>query len=77
MASAENVVLNVEMTCGGCSGAVTRILSKLPGVAEVNASLEEQKVYITVGEDAPPPEEMLAALEKWSKASNKAISLAE
>lgn len=25
------VVLNVEMACGGCSGAVERVLSKLPG----------------------------------------------
>jgi copper chaperone CopZ len=27
---------NVTMTCGGCSGAVTRVLQKLEGMSPVN-----------------------------------------
>ena len=28
-----------EMTCGGCSGAITRLLSKLDGVTEVKCDI--------------------------------------
>jgi len=36
----------VKMTCGGCSGAVTRVLKKLEGVKEFDVSLETQKVHV-------------------------------
>jgi copper chaperone CopZ len=35
------------MTCGGCENAVTRAVSKLPGVAEVNASHKDQRVTVS------------------------------
>lgn len=38
---------NVVMSCGGCSGAVTRVLKKLDGVTSVYASLEAQTVSVT------------------------------
>ncbi|CAO3572156.1 unnamed protein product [Mortierella alpina] len=37
---------DVTMTCSGCSGAVTRVLSKLQGVDKFDVSLETQKVTV-------------------------------
>ncbi|KAF8418585.1 hypothetical protein EV426DRAFT_707712 [Tirmania nivea] len=38
---------NVKMTCGGCSGAIDRVLKKTDGVKEINIDLEEQTVKVT------------------------------
>jgi copper chaperone CopZ len=38
------------MTCGGCENAVKRAVGRLPGVAEVTASHQQQRV--TVAYDA-------------------------
>lgn len=71
------VVFNVQMPCGGCSGACTRILSRMEGVVNVDASLEEQRIVVTVLEGSPAsPENMLEALLKWANASGKTVSLA-
>lgn len=68
-------VFNVEMSCGGCSGACTRILSKLEGVKNVDASLDAQK--ITVDYDSPAtPQVMLEKLQVWGSTANKAVSMA-
>lgn len=45
-----NYSYNVTMPCSGCSGAVTRALSKLGGVTYVDASLETQTVNVTCEE---------------------------
>ncbi|KAF9914131.1 ATX1 antioxidant protein 1 [Linnemannia zychae] len=53
------------MSCGGCSGAVTRALSKLEGVDKFDVSLENQKVTVestTLSED-----DILAAIQKTGK----------
>jgi len=42
---------NVTMTCGGCSGAVERVLKKLDGVKEFNVSLDTQTAEITAEPD--------------------------
>jgi len=34
------------MTCGGCSGAVTKILGKIDGVREVDANLATKIVKV-------------------------------
>ncbi|GBG25576.1 Copper transport protein ATOX1 [Hondaea fermentalgiana] len=66
---------NVEMSCGGCSGACTRILKKIDGVEEVDASLEDQK--ITVQHDSSvTADTMLEALQKWAQSSGKKVSKA-
>ncbi|KIJ68921.1 hypothetical protein HYDPIDRAFT_105449 [Hydnomerulius pinastri MD-312] len=39
-------LFNVKMTCGGCSGAVTRALSKVEGIT-YDVSLEKQEVRVT------------------------------
>jgi copper chaperone CopZ len=41
-------VLNVGMTCEGCSGAVTRILGKVPGVQDVECNLDAKTVKVVV-----------------------------
>jgi copper chaperone CopZ len=38
------------MTCGGCENAVKRAVAKLPGVAEVNASHQQQQVTVDFDE---------------------------
>lgn len=69
------VVFNVQMSCGGCSGACTRILQKLDGVSKIDPDLETQKITV---EYEPPvtPEVMLEKLQVWGKTANKSVSLA-
>eukprot|EP00127_Corallochytrium_limacisporum_P000952 Clim_evm36s33 gene=Clim_evmTU36s33 len=38
---------NVAMTCGGCSGAVERILKRLDGVDSYDIDLEGKTVKVT------------------------------
>ena len=65
--------LYVDMSCGGCSGAVQRILGKLPAVSSVEPSLESQTV--TVQHDASTSSaDLVAALQTWSQAAGKRVS---
>ncbi|KAF9340205.1 hypothetical protein BGZ91_003082 [Linnemannia elongata] len=48
------------MSCGGCSGAVTKALTKLEGVDKFDVSLEAQK------------SEILAAIQKTGKTAKVA-----
>ena len=65
---------NVGMTCGGCQKAVMRILGKIPGVTNIDASVEAKKVLVQYSEPATP-EIMLTKLLKWGKASGKTVEL--
>jgi len=38
------------MTCGGCENAVRRAVGKLPGVSEVTASHQEERVTVSFDE---------------------------
>ncbi|KAF9089538.1 Cytosolic copper metallochaperone [Mortierella sp. AD031] len=58
---------DVTMTCSGCSGAVTRVLSKLDGVKSFDVSLETQKV--TVDTDTLSQEAILEKIQKTGKAA--------
>ena len=42
----QTVVLKVAMSCGGCSGAVKRVLDKMEGVESYDIDLKEQKVTV-------------------------------
>jgi copper chaperone len=64
----------VEMACGGCSGAVTRILKKIDGVEDVTTNLETQAVKVQCAESVDP-QKLLDALKKWASASNKQVEL--
>jgi len=67
---------NVQMSCDGCSGACTRILNKMNGVKEVNASLEKQTIVVQ-HESSVSAEEMLEALQNWGKNAGKTVGLAQ
>jgi len=47
----EPFVFNVSMSCGGCSGAINRVLGKLEGI-EYNVSLEDQTAIVTPRPDS-------------------------
>ncbi|KAF9939890.1 Cytosolic copper metallochaperone [Mortierella antarctica] len=55
------------MSCGGCSGAVTKALSKLEGVEKFDVSLANQKV--TVDSTKLTESEILIAIQKTGKAA--------
>ncbi|KAJ3017148.1 Cytosolic copper metallochaperone [Thoreauomyces humboldtii] len=55
------------MTCGGCSGAVTRILTKAEGVKSFDVSLETQ--VVTVTSDTLSQDDVLAIVKKAGKAT--------
>ena len=43
----QHIVLNITgMTCGGCTNSVKRVLTALPGVGEVNVSLEHANAEV-------------------------------
>jgi copper chaperone len=68
------VKFNVAMSCGGCSGAVTRILGKIAGVEKVDPNLETKIVTVTC-DDSVVDDTLLQALLTWGKASNKTVEL--
>ena len=70
----KEVQFNVGMTCGGCSGAVTRILSKIEGVVNVSADVETKKVVVSC-EESVDDQTLLDALMNWSKSSGKSVEL--
>ena len=74
IAKMKEVQFNVGMTCGGCSGAVTRILSKIEGVVNVSADVETKKVVVSC-EESVDDQTLLDALMNWSKSSGKSVEL--
>ncbi|KAF9159366.1 hypothetical protein DFQ26_006612 [Actinomortierella ambigua] len=56
---------DVTMSCGGCSGAITRVLKKLEGVDSFDVSLENQSV--TVDSATLSEQEILTAIQKTGK----------
>jgi len=56
----------VEMTCGGCSGAVTRVLTKAEGITKFDVDLENKKVFV---ETDRPSDEVLNIIKKTGKAT--------
>ena len=63
-----------EMSCEGCSGAITRILGKVQAVQDVQCSIPEQKVSFTVDEGFDI-EVAMAKLRVWGDAAGKQVSL--
>jgi len=60
---------NVKMTCGGCSGAVERVLKKLDGVKSYNVSLDTQTADVTA-EEKLAYETVLEKIKKTGKQIN-------
>ncbi|KAF9584817.1 Cytosolic copper metallochaperone [Lunasporangiospora selenospora] len=59
---------DVVMSCGGCSGAVSRALGKLEGVEKYDVSLETQKV--TVESNSLTEDEILDVIRKTGKTAS-------
>lgn len=62
----KTVELKVAMTCGGCVGAVKRVLGKMQGVEMYDIDLKEQKVTV---KGNVKPEDVLATVSKTGKAT--------
>ncbi|KAF2635903.1 putative iron/copper transporter Atx1 [Massarina eburnea CBS 473.64] len=61
-----NYKFNVAMSCGGCSGAIERVLKKLDGVKSYNVSLETQTAEI-VAEESLDYDTVLEKIKKTGK----------
>lgn len=58
------------MTCDGCKGAITRILTKTEGVKSIDADVAAKKVIVT----GTAPESLITEkLQKWSASSGKEV----
>ncbi|RAH45544.1 copper metallochaperone ATX1 [Aspergillus aculeatinus CBS 121060] len=57
---------DVTMSCGGCSGAVERVLKKLDGVKSFDVSLESQTATV-VTDSSVSYETVLATIKKTGK----------
>ncbi|GAA5937506.1 hypothetical protein JCM3775_001248 [Rhodotorula graminis] len=55
---------NVKMTCGGCSGAIERVLKKTEGVSSYDVSLDTQQVIVKT---TVPYDDILAKIKKTGK----------
>ncbi|KAK4204733.1 hypothetical protein QBC40DRAFT_83895 [Triangularia verruculosa] len=60
----------ITMSCGGCSGAVERVLKKLEGVKSYQVSLADQTATV-VAEDSLPYEKVLRTIAKTGKKVTK------
>ncbi|KAI1494680.1 hypothetical protein F5X96DRAFT_665572 [Biscogniauxia mediterranea] len=60
---------NVTMSCGGCSGAINRVLGKLEGVKSYDVSLEKQEALV-VAEPSLDYETVLRTIKKTGKKVN-------
>ncbi|KAI1069089.1 hypothetical protein LB507_006503 [Fusarium sp. FIESC RH6] len=60
---------NIAMSCGGCSGAIDRVLKKLDGVESYEVSLENQSAKVVT---ALPYETVLQKIAKTGKKVNSA-----
>ncbi|OGM43747.1 metal homeostasis factor ATX1 [Aspergillus bombycis] len=60
---------NVTMSCGGCSGAVERVLKKLEGVKSFDVSLNSQTATV-VTEPSLSYDIVLATIKKTGKTVN-------
>ena len=60
---------NITMTCGGCSGAVDRVLKKLDGVKSYTVSLDSQTATVVAAPELPY-EKVLKTIAKTGKKVN-------
>jgi len=67
--SEHQYTFNVSMSCGGCSGAVERVLKKLDGVKSYDVSLDSQTATV-VADAALPYDTVLATIKKTGKTVN-------
>ena len=63
---------HVGMTCGGCSGAVTKLLSTEGYIKKFELSVEDKKVKV-VGPEGTDTK-VIDRLTKWATASKKELA---
>ncbi|KAH6663389.1 heavy-metal-associated domain-containing protein [Halenospora varia] len=61
-----NYKFDVTMSCGGCSGAVTRVLTKLDGVKSFDVSLDTQTATVVAAPELTY-EKVLQTIQKTGK----------
>jgi len=69
MSAEHTYKFNVSMSCGGCSGAVNRVLGKLDGVKSYDVSLDTQTATIVASPDLSY-ETVLQTIKKTGKKVN-------
>ncbi|CAJ0555181.1 Ff.00g052460.m01.CDS01 [Fusarium sp. VM40] len=67
MADTHTYEFNISMSCGGCSGAIDRVLKKLEGVESYDVSLENQTAKVVT---ALPYDTVLQKIAKTGKKVN-------
>lgn len=70
----KEIVIRAEMSCEGCSNAITRILNRIEGVYNVNCDLAAQIVKVEAA-DTVEPQLLLTKLQTWADAAGKQIGL--
>ncbi|KAG8929699.1 Cytosolic copper metallochaperone [Tulasnella sp. 419] len=76
MAEVHNYKFDVKMTCGGCSGAVTRVLNRAKEqgeVSEFSVDLPKQEVLVT---GTIPYDDLLEKIKKTGKEVRSGETLA-
>ena len=63
-----------EMSCGGCSGAITRLLKKLDGVTDVKCDIEANEVVVVTDKDFDGVDAFMEKIGAWSTNAKKRIS---
>ena len=58
------------MTCDGCKSAITRIVTRIPGVSKLDADVPSKRVLIT---GTASKDELQEKLSKWGQASGKEV----
>ena len=58
------------MTCDGCKSAITRIVTRIPGVTSMSADVPSKKVLVT---GTASKDEVEEKLSKWAQASQKEV----
>ncbi|EER00495.1 Metal homeostasis factor ATX1, putative [Perkinsus marinus ATCC 50983] len=66
--------IRAGMTCSGCSGAITRILTKVDGVESVDCDIEKNQVMVH-HTDAVTGEQLVEKLKNWASASGRELAL--
>lgn len=60
----EAITINIKgMTCGGCVKSVTEVLQKIPGISNVDVSLEKNCALIHYDPAQAQPTQFTSAIE--------------
>jgi copper chaperone CopZ len=70
----KEILFRAEMSCEGCSNAITRILKRVDGVYNVNCDLPGQLVTVEASESVQS-DHLLSKLQTWAEAAGKQVSL--